>query len=309
MSVPSTRFWVEVEGRCSEWKIEGKIARYSGQTSLGEVVLELQIDPTLPIPHWRPSYRRLGPIEELEDELEKLACWRCFDDDHERDPLSGRPWTEAFPKQSGRWFGKYEDCEAATTGSAEARAAAQARGQTVTHSVIHALSESGARDDEEDDARQYDEVMRRLETAQAKARTRLGQLHRALSRSRQVFVRTEKGCQAWNLRLDAGSPSGWVSRIEDEPSAGRNVQEFRFAAHFDSVELAGWLITPLPSSDEERVEVLTSFCTERTTLVDASAERASFIDQTWYFSRAACRSAKAPDSGHRSFGPSCDRTG
>jgi hypothetical protein len=166
------------------------------------------------------------------------------------------------------------------------------------------------------DSRGYEDARRRVDAAEAQRRSQLRLFQSVLSRTRQIFVRgreagaREPTCETWDVRQDSNSPSGWIYR-EEKYEGQRVLFEFRFAAHSDSVNLTGWLSTSLPTSADERLDVSRgSLCSATTTLLDISAARVKFSDQTWYFSQGACEAAsRTPDADHEEFGPNCLRMG
>jgi hypothetical protein len=84
--------------------------------------------------------------------------------------------------------------------------------------------------------------------------------------------------------------------------------EFRFAGTPDAVMVTGWIVTMNPSNAEENAgEDYGPLCQSATTLTDVAERAATFTDQVWFFSRAACEEA-APrqDDG---FGPACEPWG
>jgi hypothetical protein len=127
----------------------------------------------------------------------------------------------------------------------------------------------------------------------------------ALARTRYVFARRVGPCEAWNLRQDPASPSGWLSKMQVSGSDHRII-EFRFVVTPDAVMVTGWIVTLHPSNAEKSaVEDYGPLCQSATTLTDVSERAATFTNQVWFFSRAACERA-APRQDDR-FGPTCER--
>jgi hypothetical protein len=174
---------------------------------------------------------------------------------------------------------------------------------------VIAFSEENERAHDAEDRAAYGAADRKLESARAMAQERLRSLQAALSRTRHVYVRKGGRCEAWDLRQDADSPSGWISR-QDPIGSGHQLTEFRFAATPDGVRLTGWIQTALPSrqpASEEITHGYGSLCEDWTTLTDVSESSAKFSDQVWFLSRAACErgAGEQPDG----FGPNCEQMG
>ncbi len=168
-------------------------------------------------------------------------------------------------------------------------------GHAFPSAVVCDLDAEGERTADAEDEKDYDQANRQLEAMLAAARTRLRSFQGALSRTRQVFVRENGKCGAWDLRQDWNSASGWISREDALTSGGRQLSEFRFAADTEGVRLTGWIYTALPSiqpASEEIRRGLGPLCEAWTTLVDASASAAKFTDQVWFFSAPRAREAQ-----------------
>ncbi len=302
-SLPA-RFYVAAAGRCSEWVVSGGVAQNTRQGPLGDVVLEFKVgagDAGLAV---GDEFRRIGPLERIQDGLDALECYPCF---LERDPQVAYPWQRCSPFRPARWFTDRSDCvreAAALEGSPDGGSRG---GSELRSSVACELSEENERAHDAEDQAAYDAADRKLESARATAQKRLRSLQTALSRTRQVFVRQGGRCEAWDLRQDADSPSGWISR-QDRIDSGHQLTEFRFAATPDGVRLTGWIHTALPSSKPASEEIrYGSLCEAWSTLTDASARSVKFTDQVWFLSREACE--KGAGEQPEGFGPGCDRRG
>ena len=314
-SWPSKTFFVKVEGRCSAWEVRDGVARNRRQTALGEVAVEMSLDPGPHVPK-DGGFGRFGPVDRLRERLDGLACPTCVQDPEESE--ARHSWVTCSSPVPARWYEDEGDCLRAAGPSGEPGSDGAADGgHDVTRCAFAELTSEGMRRADAEDSRDYDEMQRRVEAAEAEARVRLRSFESQISRTRRIFVRDRVGsgggpCESWSVRQDQGSPSGWISREEKHPDGSRELAEFRFAARPDLVELTGWINTDLPTSAEERgaVSELGSPCTSITALVDVSAARVKFSDQIWYLSAQACATdSKKPDPDANGFGPSCGAHG
>ncbi len=200
------RFYVAVAGRCSEWIVADGLARTARQGPLGEVVLEVKVRSGSAGPAVGEHYRRIGPLERIQDRLEALACYPCF---LERDPMVARAWQDCAPVRPARWYADLRDCTHEAALLEGLPDASPRAGWEFHNGVTCELSEEGARARDEEDRAAYDATNQQLEAALATAKKRLLSFQTALSHTRSVFVRRGEGCEAWDLRQDADSPSGW----------------------------------------------------------------------------------------------------
>jgi hypothetical protein len=276
-------------------------------------VLEMTLDVPPDSTRVGPS-RRVAPVDALRKRLDELACPQCVRDEE----VQGGPpptYSGCVSPMPARWYREEDEClrAAGPTGKPELDAATDP-GHPVTDCVFNALTDEAVRQADLDDAAAYDETLRRVRAAEARADALLRAFASQIARTRQIFVRedgqSEGLCEVWSVRHDPGSPSGWISREERQDDGTRQVAEFRFAAQPYSVEMTGWKTTALPSSaDVTSIADRGSLCTTLTTVVDVSAAQITFDDQTWYFSARACHAGaktSRPDDG---FGPRCHRSG
>jgi hypothetical protein len=300
---PPERFYVAVPGECSEWVVANGVAQNTRQGPFGEVVLEFEVKGGTGLASGN-MFRRIGPLERIQDSLDSLACAPCFRD---RDLAVAYPWQACAPFRPARWFKGQEDCVREAAALASSPDAGSRGGWELQNSVACELSAEKERAHDAEDQAAYDAAKQKLESAQAAMQKRLRGLQTALSRTRHVFARQRGRCEAWDLRQDAESPSGWISR-RDALDSGYQLTEFRFAATPDAVVLTGWIQTALPSREPLSAEIhYGSMCEAATSLTEVSERAATFSDQVWFFSRAACEKAnKEPSEG---FGPGCDRMG
>jgi hypothetical protein len=274
----------------------------------------MSLDPA-PQTQRKEPFRRLGPADRLRDRLAALACPTCAQDQDE----SGAPigWWACASPQPARWYPDEGAClRAAGHAGGPGSGAETDGGHDVTRCAFSELTSEGMREADAADSRDYDEVSRQLKAAEAAARVRLRSFESQISRTRRIFVREASGsaadaCESWNVRQDAGSPSGWISREDRHPDGSRELAEFRFAARLDLVELTGWISTDLPTSAEQSsISSRGSLCTTAVALVDVSAARVKFSDQIWYLSAQACAlSSREADPDTAGFGPRCDAHG
>jgi hypothetical protein len=306
---------VKVEGRCVAWKVHGHLASARRQTPRGELLVEMSLDPP-PAIRAGEHVRRVSPADALRDRLASLACPACAADDREEADAHVASSVCSSPEPA-RWYEWEQDCLRAAERSGESGWDAGAdSGHDVARCAFSEFTTEGMRLADIDDARDYDEMLGRVQAAEGAARTRLRAFEAQIARTRRIFVRDgqsgEGPCASWNVRQDPGSPSGWVSREQKLDDGTRELAEFRFAARLDAVELTGWMSTVLPTSREDAVGVghPGSPCTRVTGLVDVSAARIKFDDQVWYLSEAACRlDLKKLDPDANGFGPTCDARG
>jgi hypothetical protein len=294
------RFYVAAAGQCSEWVVSGGMAENTRQGPLGEVVLQVPVQKGAAGLVVGNHYRRIGPLERIQDRLEAMECYSCF---LERDPLVAYAWRDCSPARAARWYADRTGCSRDAALLESSPDSGSLGGWEFRNGVTCELSAENARAGDEEDEAAEGEANRPLESALAMAQKRMRSFQQALAQTRHVFVRRSEGCQAWDLRQDADSPSGWISRVDRIEPGRRQLSEFRFAATPDGVELAGWIETTLPSSKEPSGEISygPTLCEEWTTLSDVSDSRAKFMDQVWFFSRAACEKGAGEESD--GFGP------
>jgi hypothetical protein len=253
------------------------------------------------------DYQRIGPIERIRDQLDELECYSCV---RERDPTNAYPWSSCVPAGQARWYASQSEC-AQEAEARNTRPDAGSSGHEFQTGMACELSEEGVQAGDAEDEEAYDAANARLESALAAARRRVRSFQAALSSSRQIFERADGRCQAWDLRQDPGSASGWISRKEALDPGTQQLSEFRFSASAEAVRLTGWIMTALPSTHSESGEMnYGPLCEDWTTLVDASSTTAKFTYQVWFFSRTACEKGASEvgrDAGW--FGPQCNRVG
>jgi hypothetical protein len=297
-------FYVAAAGRCSEWSVSNGLAQHSRQGPLGAVVLQFKVRASAAELADGHDYQRIGPVERVKDRLEALECYSCV---LERDPTLAYPWQRCGPVPPARWYTERADCEREAPLLQKSPDAGSLTGGELRNDVACELSEENERAQDAEDDAAYDAADKQLESALATGQRRLRALQAALSRTRQVFGRREERCEAWNLRQDADSPSGWLSR-EEIIGSGHHLLEFRFAGTPEGVRLTGWIETALPSRQDPSEGVdLGGLCEVWTSLSDVSDGRAKFTDQVWFFSRTACE--KGAGVGPYGFGPECRRYG
>lgn len=294
------RFYVATAGQCSEWVVSGGMAENTRHGPLGEVVLQVPVEKGGAGLVVGKHYRRIGPLERIQDRLDAMECYSCF---LERDPFVAYAWRGCFRVVAARWYADRTGCSRDAALFESSPDAGSLGGWEFRNSVTCELSEESARAGDAADEAAYDDANRPLESALETAQKRLRSFQQALAQTRHVFVRRSEGCQAWDLRQDADSPSGWISRVDLIDPGHRQLSEFRFAATPDGVELTGWIETALPSSKEPSggIGYGPTLCDEWTTLSDVSGSRAKFTDQVWFFSRAGCE--KGAGEGPDGFGP------
>lgn len=254
-------FYVAAAGRCSVWFISNGLAQSTPQGPLGAVVLQFKVRASGPELTGGREYRRIGPVEEVNDQLQWLECYPCF---LQRDTMVAYPWQRCSPALPARWYVERSDCEREAPLFQRSPDAGSLTGRELGNDVACELSEETERARDADDDAAYDAAQKELEAALAAGRRRLRAFQTALSRTRQVFARREERCEAWDLRQDPDSPSGWLSRTKTL-DASRHLVEFRFAAIPDGVRLTGPIETPLPSRQEPSAWFEPELCQTSTT--------------------------------------------